>query len=172
MLARVLFFVGIIVVVAVQLPTMLQKYSDSVAAESAVETAHPPAVPVVHGRSNVTLRADKRGHYSGLFKINGKTIDGLIDTGATYVAINESMAKSLGYSGNSLDFRHPLSTANGTITAAHVILNRMEIGNIRVHDVDAYVVRDDSLSSTLIGMSFLNKLDSFSVVGNNLELVQ
>ncbi|MDI7862829.1 TIGR02281 family clan AA aspartic protease [Rhizobiaceae bacterium n13] len=173
MLARVLFFVGIVAVLAVQLPTILQKYSESVAAEPEPAAEVTVPAPVVYrGNNKVTLRADRQGHYNGIFKINGKPIDGLIDTGATYVAINESTAKHLGFSGNSLDFRHPISTANGQIKAAHVVLSRMEIGGIRVHDVDAVVVRDRSLSSTLVGMSFLKKLDSFSVVGSNLELVQ
>jgi aspartyl protease family protein len=47
---------------------------------------------------------------------------------------------------------------------------RMEIGSISVDDVEAFVLDDNALSSTLIGMSFMSKLQSYRVKDNKLEL--
>jgi aspartyl protease family protein len=118
------------------------------------------------------LRADAQGHYTGDFKINGKTVQGMIDTGATYVALNENLARRLGYTANQLDFRYAVNTANGQTKAAHVTLDRVEIGGIRVRNVEAFVLKDDALSSTLVGMSFLQKLASYSVADGSLSLKQ
>jgi aspartyl protease family protein len=53
-----------------------------------------------------------------------------------------------------------------------VTLDRVEIGGIRVSGVEAFVLRDDALSSTLVGMSFLQKLASYTVADGSLSLKQ
>ncbi len=103
--------------------------------------------------------------------MNGKPVEGLVDTGASSIAINETTAKRLGFSSNSLDYRYAISTANGSTKGALVRLDRVEIGSIRVTGVDAMVLKDDALSGTLIGMSFLKRLSSFQVADGSLKLV-
>lgn len=120
--------------------------------------------------SSVQLAADGRGHFNGTFKLNGKPVDGLVDTGASSVAINESTARRLGFTANGLDYRYTINTANGSTKGARVKLDRVEIGSIRVRDVDAFVLKDEALSGTLIGMTFLNRLSSFQVQGSTLRL--
>ena len=171
MLMRSLVILAVAAVAAVQVPSLLQWYQHN------ATTSEPPAVPApaianASTGSRVTLRADERGHFNGTFKINGKPIDGLIDTGATYVAINESTARRLGFSGNGLNFKYVVNTANGQTKAAHVTLDRVEIGGIRVRSVDAAVLKDNALSSTLVGMSFLKKLGSYRSEKGALHLVQ
>ena len=119
----------------------------------------------------VTLSADARGHFQATFRLNGKPVEGMIDTGASSIAINETTAKRLGFSSNSLDYRYAISTANGSTKGALVRLDRVEIGSIRVSGVDAMVLKDDALSGTLIGMSFLKRLSSFQVAEGSLKLV-
>jgi len=97
----------------------------------------------------------------------------MIDTGATYVAINESTARGLGFSSVDLDYRYTIQTANGASKVALVKLDRLEIGNIRVRDVEAVVAKDNALvTSTLIGMSFLKRLNSYSVQNDTMRLTQ
>lgn len=118
----------------------------------------------------VTIDADSRGHFVGDFRVNGQRIEGLIDTGATFVAINKTSARKFGLRTSASDFKYSASTANGVVKAAKVTLKRMQLGNITVRDVTAFVLPDQSLTGTLIGMSFLNKLDSFVVANNRLVL--
>jgi len=174
MLVRSLVFAGVAAVLATQVPSIFEKNTQTpapaptLASVDAGET--PTAAADTHG--NVRLKADTQGHYSGAFRMNGKPIQGLIDTGATYVAVNESTARRLGLSGSDLDYRYSVNTANGQTKAALVKLDRIEIGSIRVRDVDAMVLKDEALTSTLVGMSFLKKLGSYGVENGSLSLVQ
>ena len=102
--------------------------------------------------------------------MNGRSVSGLIDTGATFVALNETTARSLGVSRSDLDYRYAVTTANGMTQAAHITLDRMEIGGVRVRDVEAFVLKDKSLTGMLVGMSFLNRLASYKVESGILYL--
>jgi aspartyl protease family protein len=173
MLVRTVIFASVAAVLATQIPSLVGRPRNDPAVSANVVTGTAEQLPVtVANDGKMRLLADAQGHYVGDFRINGRQVQGLIDTGATYVALNESFARRLGYTGNQLDFRYSANTANGTTKAAHVILDRVEIGGIRVRDVEAFVLKDDALSSTLIGMSFLKKLASYSVADGSLSLKQ
>ena len=116
------------------------------------------------------LSAEAHGHYEGAFRINGRPVKGIIDTGASVIAINRSMARKLGVGVAESDFKYRLATANGTVPAARVVLRRMEIQSIRIDNVEALVIDDKSLTMTLIGMSFLNKLGSHQAKNGELVL--
>lgn len=120
----------------------------------------------------VRLDADPRGHFLADFKLNGRRVEALVDTGATAVAINASTARRIGLSLKSSDFRHSVNTANGEARAAAVMLDRVEIGRIHVENIEAVVLEDKALSGTLIGMSFLNRLGKFEVEDGSLLLAQ
>ncbi|PWW00414.1 aspartyl protease family protein [Hoeflea marina] len=133
----------------------------------------PPAQPkasYLTGIRAVQIPMGKSGHFSAQFRVNGRTVDGLIDTGATFVAINQSMARTVGLKLRASDFNRTVRTANGSTRAAYVELDRVEIGSISVSDVGAFVLEDAALSGTLIGMSFLSKLSSYKVREQVLEL--
>jgi len=174
MFVRVLVIAGIIAVAATQVPMLVDSYNEHAAKPAPVEAVSltPPKseAPVSYG--SVQLRADSGGHYEGDFTINGRSVHGMIDTGATYVAMNESTARSLGFSGVDLDYRYTVQTANGASKVAYIKLDRLEIGTIRVRDIDAVVAKDSALSTTLIGMSFMKKLNSYGVQNGTLLLKQ
>ncbi|MBX5047740.1 retropepsin-like aspartic protease family protein [Rhizobium lentis] len=177
MLVRTVIFASIAAALATQVPSFFagtgQQTADLLSANYVSTDDGKPAVPApAYGGNKIRLQADAQGHYTGSFKINGKPVQGLIDTGATYVALNETLARRLGYTANQLDFRYGVNTANGQTKAAHVMLDRVEIGGIRVRNVEAFVLRDDALTTTLVGMSFLQKLASYSVADGSLSLKQ
>ena len=120
----------------------------------------------------VRLPADARGHFTGDFKLNGRTIDALVDTGATLVAINVSTAKRIGINLAPADFKYQVETANGTARAASAMIDNLQIGRIYVESVQAIVLDDKALDGTLIGMSFLKRLDKFEVADGSLVLTQ
>lgn len=159
--------------VLAQVPAWLKKGSSAEDRHSAAALVAADADPAPGAAPrSVVLPADSAGHFRARFQLNGKPVDGLVDTGASFVALNESTARSLGFSGNRLDFRYAISTANGPSEAAHVVLNAVEIGGVRVRNVDAYVLKDRSLATTLIGVSFLRRLTSYSVDSEGMTLVQ
>lgn len=129
------------------------------------------AEPALTGRK-VRVPADDRGHFQADFKLNGRSVHALIDTGATLVAINRSTAKNIGLSLAQSEFKYEVNTANGTARAATATITDLQIGRIVLHDVQALVLDDAALSNTLIGMSFLKRLSKYAVKDQALVLEQ
>ncbi len=125
----------------------------------------------IAGRKLV-IDSDRRGHYVADFRLNGRSVEAMVDTGATTVAINYETARRIGLMLTNSDFKYQVTTANGTTKAASVTLDSVEVGRIQVRNVEAAVLQDNALSNTLIGMSFLNKLKNVQVSGRRLTLEQ
>jgi aspartyl protease family protein len=116
------------------------------------------------------LAAGSNGHYVTKASINNRSIAVLVDTGASAVALSYEDAESVGLRPSSLTFDVPVNTANGVGKAARVTLRKVEIDNVRVSDVDGLVLQKGALDGTLLGMSFLSRLRSFSVENGKLVL--
>ncbi len=133
-----------------------------------------PTLPPVQrslGRK-VEISVGPHGHFSGDFRLNGRRVEAIVDTGATLVAINVSMARQIGLRIAARDFKYSVETANGKTRAASAIIERLEIGRIRIENVKAVVLDDDALAGALIGASFLNRLSKYQVENGSLLLVQ
>lgn len=124
---------------------------------AAIDAPAPAAKNEAGGRK-VRIDADARGHFLSEFKLNGRRVEAMVDTGATLVALNLSTARRLGLGIDATDFKYSVETANSSTRAATVILKSLEIGRIRAENVEAVVLDDKALSNTLIGVSFLNRL--------------
>ncbi|CAM5377064.1 TIGR02281 family clan AA aspartic protease [Mesorhizobium sp. UC22_110] len=120
----------------------------------------------------VLIKADATGHFRSPFKINGRQVDALIDTGATLVALNTSTARRVGLSISPSDFTQQVSTANGPVKVAVVRLASLQVGKIALDNIDAVVIDDRALSTNLIGMSFLSRLGKYAVEDGELLMVQ
>jgi aspartyl protease family protein len=184
---RSLLFLGIVVGVSTTIPVLYQSNPEAfeamlrlvsganapedVAVSKVKLTPAEPAVEQPLGRK-VLLRQDQSGHFLAPFRVNGRQIDALVDTGATLVAINTSTARRVGISLSQSDFRHEVSTANGKIRGAVVTIDRLQIGNIKLDDVQAIVLDDRALQTNLIGMSFLGRLGSYKAENGTLLLAQ
>jgi aspartyl protease family protein len=138
---------------------------------SAITTSRAPATQAPLGRK-IELAADPRGHFTADFRLNGRPVAAMVDTGATLVAINASTARKIGIALHSSDFRYKVETANGPTKAAAATIDNLQIGRIVVDKVQAVVLQDKALNGTLIGMSFLNRLGKFEVKNGTLVMVQ
>lgn len=171
-----LFAAGGIIILAVAAPQYLETYlsqSSEAKVTSPVEpVAKAGALATPPSAGTVTLNADKRGHYAAKLKINGKQIEGLIDTGASLVSLNESTARRLGYVLKDSDYKYQTSTANGVKSIAVIALERVELGNIVARNVQAAVSKDGALDTVLIGMTFLKQLKSFKSENGRLSLTR
>lgn len=103
----------------------------------------------------VELMADGRGHFVNSGTINGRTMQYLVDTGASVVAIGQPDADRMG-----LDYRggQPvmLGTANGTARGWRIRLDSVRLGDVEVFGVDA-VVTPQAMPYVLLGNSVLNE---------------
>ncbi len=129
------------------------------------------AEPELLGRK-VRVPADPRGHFAADFKINGRPIEAMVDTGATVVALNQTTARRIGINLKPTDFIYTVNTANGKTKAASATIDDMQIGKIYVEKVPAVVLQDSALTGTLIGMSFLKRLSKFQVENGAMILEQ
>jgi aspartyl protease family protein len=120
----------------------------------------------------VRLQSDQQGHFTGSFRFNGHHFDALIDTGATYLAMNRSSARRIGIDLQPEDFRFTVNTANGSTQAAMALIGRVELGRIILEDVETLVLDDRSLKGTLVGVNFLNRLSRYSVEAGTLVMEQ
>ncbi len=95
----------------------------------------------------------------------------VVDTGASDVILSLTDAERVGLDPDSLSYTRAYTTANGTIFGAPVRLESISIGPIAVENVRASISQTD-LSISLLGMSFLKRLDGFSVRGRTMTIYQ
>ena len=107
--------------------------------------------------SSVTLVADARGQFMTTGSINGATIQMLVDTGATFVALGIEDARRMGI--NYLKGERAMSrTANGLARVYKVKLDSIKVGDISLSNVDA-TIHESEMPFALLGMSFLNRVE-------------
>jgi aspartyl protease family protein len=129
----------------------------------------PEAVSSAPGRV-VEIKAGAHGHYYASADINGRATDVLVDTGASIVALTYDDATRAGVYVRDSDYTQRVSTANGMARVAPVVLDRISIGNITVRNVPAAVTEPGSLGTTLLGMSFLGRLQRVDMRAGTLVL--
>jgi len=119
------------------------------------------------GSAAVERGAD--GHWRAESRVNGRKMEMLVDTGATMVVLTQHDARAAGLDVRRLDYKERVRTASGVARAALVRLERVQVGSVRVRDVEALVI-ERGLSVSLLGMSFLSRLEQFQVRGQTLRL--
>ena len=101
---------------------------------------------------------DASGAYTTVGSINGLTVDFLVDTGASAVALEASEAKRLGIPYKTRGKSITVNTAKGPTPAYDVILDRVQVGDITLTQVRGFVIEGVGSGKTLLGMSFLNRV--------------
>jgi len=159
----ILCFLIFVAVVCAGLSGEINKYLSktgghgAVAAVSPPRDAAPPAQVSIGGRT-VRLEGDRNGQFRVDARVDGRSIDFLVDTGAFAVVIRESDAARLGIFPRASEYTGRSQTANGIAKYARARLNRVEVNGIIVRDVDAAVMADESLKMNLLGMTFLSRV--------------
>ena len=120
----------------------------------------PPATALA---ASTELKAAANGHFVTTADINGASVRVLVDTGATAVALSYEDAQDAGLRPGRLDYNVPVVTANGMVQAAKVTIRRIAIDNVKIEDVDGMVLPEGAMTGSLLGMSFLSRLQSFRV---------
>lgn len=118
------------------------------------------------------ITASMGGHFFVEAMINGSHVRLMADTGATLVSLTAEDARRLGFDPTDLDYNYATKTANGVARAAHIKLDEVRVGPIVLNDVHAAVSEEGRLEENLLGMSFLSRLSSFQVRGDQLILEQ
>jgi clan AA aspartic protease (TIGR02281 family) len=123
--------------------------------------ATAPAVQIPRGQG---------GEFALKAKINGITAPMVIDTGATSVVLTWETAKAIGLPLEMLEYNVDLETAGGHTRAARLTIDRLAVGKLVEKSVPALVVPRGHMKTNLLGMSFLDRLESWGVRADKLML--
>lgn len=114
-------------------------------------------VSTINGhQKEIVLQRNAYGHYVASGTINGYQVIFLLDTGATDVAIPESVANKIGLLKGHEFF---VKTANGNTKAYRSHLNSAAIGDIKRYDLNATILTNMTGDEVLLGMSFLKHFE-------------
>jgi aspartyl protease family protein len=128
-----------------------------------------PGRPVTRGRT-VEIARTSSGGFSVAAHVNGARVPMVLDTGASAVVLTQEAAKAAGLPLEVLNYSVSVDTANGRTRAAPVTLDRLSIGDITERSVPALVAQGGQLRTSLLGMTFLNRLESWEVRGDKLMM--
>lgn len=118
----------------------------------------------------VEIARGRTGDFQVAAEVNGARLPMVLDTGATSVVLTLDAAKAAGLPLEVLSYNVNVDTANGRARAAAVTLDRLAVGSITERSVPALIVPAGLLKSNLLGMSFLNRLESWEVRGDRLMM--
>lgn len=110
------------------------------------------------------------GEFALQATINGMTAPMIIDTGATSVMLSYETAKAIGLPVELLAYNIDVETVSGRTKAARLTLDRLAIGKLVERSVPALIVPRGLMKSNLLGMSFLDRLESWEVRADKLKL--
>jgi aspartyl protease family protein len=103
----------------------------------------------------IIIPAGRNGHFRTIGQINGRSVEFMVDTGASVVSMGQAEADLLG-----IDYRNGAPglsrTANGVVPMRVIVLNSVRIGDVEVANVEASV-HPGSLGVVLLGNSFLTR---------------
>ncbi len=162
----------LIFLVAIGLAPLVPLWIERHLEETDTNTASVSEPDTTSGERRHSLTADRRGQFVANVSVNGQMFEMLIDTGASATVLPESIAENVGIFLKNQDFKYSVGTANGTTYGARAVIDRLKIGQISLRNVEAIVLRDDSLAIPLLGMTALSKLDRFDISNGTLVLIQ
>lgn len=128
------------------------------------------AVVQTAGGDEVVVNRRRGGHFVVVATLNNAPIELMVDTGASVVTLTPEDARLIGIPTRDLNYRVQVQTANGTALAAAVVLDRIAIGPIERRRVAALVTQPGMLETSLLGLNFLNSLESYAFSNGKLIL--
>jgi aspartyl protease family protein len=128
-----------------------------------------PGRPTTRGGTVEFSRA-RAGEFQVTTEVNGARIPMVLDTGASSVVLTQEAAKAAGLPLDFLNYSVNIDTANGRARAAAVTLDRVAVGSIVEKSVPALIAQPGQLRTSLLGMSFLTRLERWEVRGDRLVL--
>ena len=168
-LGRHLLHIAVWVAVAAVL-ALGYAYRDVLAeAPRRLQFAFNPGEPVAVGEHELVVPQDDDGAFVLTARVNGQPVRFLVDTGATDTVLSPDDARRLGLAPESLRYVHEAETANGKGYGAPYVARSLEVGPLRFADF-GMVVNQAPMSGSLLGLSFLNRLESFEVRQRRLIL--
>ncbi len=167
MFAGFLRFCGNLTLIGVMLVTMARVAHFSLGDTVTIPGLSAEDQTVSGGETRVRMAPD--GHFWVHARINGVARRFLVDTGATLTTLSPEAADAAAVPAKRGE-KVRLTTANGETTADLVVIDRLQVGNIRAGHLEA-VVAPGLGETNVLGMNFLSRLASWRVEDHTLILV-
>ncbi|MCR4266712.1 TIGR02281 family clan AA aspartic protease [Nitratireductor sp. ZSWI3] len=133
-----------------------------------------PGSPISVGDGSTGTRVlvgrSSSGHFEVMVDIEDRPLRMLIDTGASGIVLSAEDARRIGFDPATLDFRIPVSTANGITMVARARAAEIRVGAIVRRDMPLHIAQPGQLGQSLLGMSFINTLSGFELSGDSIVL--
>jgi aspartyl protease family protein len=145
-------------------------YKDEIAAvPQRLAIAFGTGRPAQVGDHELVVSQDAEGAFTIVGEVNGQPVRFMVDTGASETVLAPEDARRLGVDLGALKFDHMSETANGKGYGAPFTASELKVGPIRLTDFKMEINKAP-MSSSLLGLSFLNRLESFRIEGRKLYL--
>ena len=128
-----------------------------------------PGYGITTTPGEMVLNASENGHFYAVGEANAMRVRFLIDTGASDIVLSPADAVRLGIDVKALDYSRVVGTANGMGRAAPFTLGSLNVGPIELTNVPVWINQAE-MDTSLLGMSFLRRLQSFEVQDRRLYL--
>ena len=131
----------------------------------AVQHVAVPAAPSI----DTVINRSENGHFYVDAQVNGQLVHFVVDTGASNVALTKADAQHVGLPFSAEQFTIIGRGASGDVYGQQVKIGRVAIGQKEAFDVDGAVL-DDGLDVSLLGQSFLSRIGSVTISGDQMIL--
>jgi aspartyl protease family protein len=129
----------------------------------------PPKAMAYGGYGQVTIDRMADGHFYANAKIVGTPVRFLIDTGASMIALTGNDARALGFSWHESELQRIGRGASGDVFGKPVMLNSVAVGGIEFNNLEAVII-PEGLDVSLLGQSFLGKIDNVQIERDRMTL--
>ena len=110
-------------------------------------------------------------YFYATLEVNGEDVIFLTDTGAANLVLTRRAAAAAGNDVDNLSYFLKAKTANGIVSGAPVTLTWVALGSFQDRNVSA-VVNGSELHTSLLGMSYLKRFQSFRIECDRMILVR
>jgi aspartyl protease family protein len=128
-----------------------------------------PAYAVADSPRSLIVGRGEGDAFYVMGKVNGAPVRFLIDTGSTDILLSAADAQRAGLHPATLSYSRPSETANGVGYGAAATAETLTVGTIRMTNVPVSINKAP-METSLLGMPFLRRLESFEVRGDQLIL--
>jgi aspartyl protease family protein len=128
-----------------------------------------PGRAAARGRTVEVARAGS-GEFQIATEVNGARVPMVLDTGASSVMLTRDAAIAAGLPVEMIKYTVNIETANGRAHAAAATIDRIAIGGIVERSVPALIAQPGTLKTSLLGMSFLSRLQGWEVRGDKVVM--
>jgi aspartyl protease family protein len=141
---------------------------DFAAVGQRLRAAINPEAGIVSGET-LRIPMSDDGHFWVRGAVNGIEQRFLIDSGATTVVLSGDAVRAAGIAPDGDGFASIVNTANGTVAANRVSIDRLTVGPIAREELAA-VTAPEFGDVNVLGMNFLSTLSGWGVEGRTLIL--